>query len=128
MEGSALLPLPEMIHGLVGPAVGGILVVSLCLHRNNEDAHCPHQCAGGTRPRFEKNDYGNRKLPHRMRDVKHARNSSTIRSATKPRSYFALFATLLVRFRPAGPDEDVFALVLDVLATDTRLRLFTTIG
>ena len=62
MEGSALMPLPEMIPGLVGPAVGGILVVSLCLHRNNEDAHCPNRWAGGTRPRLEKNDYGTPEL------------------------------------------------------------------
>ena len=47
MEGSALMPLPEKIPGLVGPAVGGILVVSLCLHMNNEDAHCPRQDVAG---------------------------------------------------------------------------------
>ena len=57
-RGSLSCPCRLYVPGLVGPAVGGILVVSRCLHLNNEGAHCPRQNIGGTRPRFEKNDCG----------------------------------------------------------------------
>lgn len=56
-RGPLSCPCRLYVPGLVGPAVGGILVVSLCLHSKNEDAHCPRRWADGTRPRLGKNDY-----------------------------------------------------------------------